>query len=151
MKKKIVLIVSVVVAAIIILIIAIPTEKDRVKKDIKSLKSAVESENNAETLKFLDEEYKDKYNIDYKEFTALINDFFRQFDSIKVVMSGLKVTIDSIDKQKNVFAQCSLGLKVFAKYGGDRVLIFGGVIKPTPIRAYLRKTDTQYKIYYTEY
>ncbi len=151
MKKKIALIALAAIVVILILIIAIPTEKDRVKKDIGLLKSAVEAENKVETLKFLDEAYKDKYNIDYKEFTALIDDFFRQFDSIRVVMSGLKVAIDSANNQKNIFAQCSLGLKVFASYAGDKVLIFGGVIKPTPIRVYLRKTTNHYKIYYTEY
>ena len=151
MIKKIALIALAAIIIVIILVMAIPTEKDRVKKDIKALKNAVEAENKIETLKFLDEEYNDKYNINHKEFAALIDDFFRQFDSIKVVMSGLKVTIDSTDKQKNIFAQCSLGLKVFARYGGDKVLIFGGVIKPTSVRAYLRKTASHYKIYYTEY
>jgi hypothetical protein len=115
-----------------------------------SLRNAVEKENKIEMLKYLDRSYEDMYGMIYEEFVTTVDNFFEQFDTIKVSMSGLEINIDST-KANVIFASCSLGLKVFAKYEGDKVIVFGGVIKPSPVRAFLKKSNKHYKIYRAEY
>ncbi len=149
MKKITLIIIGVVIAIIIVKLI--PNEKDRLKRNIYSLRDAVEREEKTVVLQYIDEAYLDPYNTAYEELITSIDDFFRAFDSIRVVMSGLKVKIDSTDAQKTVFASCSLGLRVFARYEGERVLVFGGIIKPDPIRAYFKKSEEHYRIYAAEY
>lgn len=149
MKKITLIIIGVVIGIIIVKLI--PNEKDRLKRNIYSLRDAVEREEKTVVLQYIDEAYLDPYNTAYEELITSIDDFFRAFDSIRVVMSGLKVKIDSTDAQKTVFASCSLGLRVFARYEGERVLVFGGIIKPDPIRAYFKKSEEHYRIYAAEY
>ncbi len=151
MKKKSILLVIALVVVIIVLKVLTPTEKDFVKRDLKALKNAVENENTFETLKYIDQTYLDRNNLTFTEFTSIIDNFFEKFDTIRVVMSNMRVTIDSTSAQKTIFASCSLGLKVFARYEGDRVLVFGGIVKPAPVFARLRKSANHYKIYYAEY
>jgi hypothetical protein len=49
------------------------------------------------------------------------------------------------------FASCSLGLRVLARYEGERVLVFGGVVHPTPVRAFFRKAGKNYILYHAIY
>lgn len=149
MKK--ILLIPIAIIIITVIIRLIPTEKDYFKKDITSLKTAVEREDKITVLLYVDELYLDRYNTTYDELMRSMNDFFATFDSIRVVMSGLKVKIDSTDKEKTIFASCSLGLKVFARYEGERVLVFGGIIKPDPVRAFFKKSGEHYRIYTAEY
>lgn len=151
MKKKIILIVIAIVIAIFILKTLIPNEKDCVKKSIESLKSAVEKEDKIETLKYIDETYKDRNNMTYEQLIMIIDNLSAQVDSIKISISSLKINIDSTDAQNTIFASCSLGLKIFARQAGDRVLVFGGIIKPAPVRAYFKKYEDHYKVYSAEY
>lgn len=151
MKKKIILIVTAIIIAIFIIKTFIPTEKDCVKKSIESLKNAVEKKNKIETLKYIDETYKDKNNMTSEQLINIIDEFSAQCDSIKISISNLKINIDSTGAQNTIFASCSLGLKIFARQAGDRILVFGGIIKPAPVRAYFKKCGDHYKVYYAEY
>lgn len=151
MKKRIILIVIAIIIAVFIIKMLIPTEKGRVKKDLKSLENAFEKQNKTELLKYIDETYKDRNNMTYEQLVMAIDNFFGQVESIKVSMSGIKINIDSTNNQNTIFASCSSGLKILAQYEGDKVLIFGGVIKPAPVRAYFKKSDKHYRVYYAEY
>ncbi|UCG91917.1 MAG: hypothetical protein JSV97_12780 [candidate division WOR-3 bacterium] len=149
MKKIALIIIGVVI--VIMIMRLMPSEKDRLKRNIYSLRDAVEREEKTLVLQYIDEAYLDRYNTVYEELIVSIDDFFKAFDSIRVVMSGLNVKIDSTDAQKTIFASCSLGLKVFARYEGERALVFGGIIKPDPVRAYFKKSGEHYRIYAAEY
>ena len=85
------------------------------------------------------------------ELVETINQFFAQVDSIRVQMSGMKLSIDSTDKDNTIFASCSIGLRVIARFEGDRVLAFGGIVKPGPVKAYFKKYDQHYMVYKAEY
>lgn len=151
MKKKLFLIILTIVVCVLIVKSLPPTEEEHIKKDIESLKDAIEMEDKIKTFSYIDESYQDMDNLTYEELKSNIDEFFADFDSIKVLTSGIKIKIDSIDAQKTIFASCSLGLKVFARYGEDRIILYGGIIKPAAVRACLKKSETQYKIYFAEY
>ena len=154
MKKKIIFIIIGVVVITIALIILLPTEKKRLKNDIKAFSDAVEKENKAEALKYIDVSYLDRRKTTYEMFANNMDNIFNQFDSMNVIISGLKIEIDSIDDNKTIYASCSLGLKIFAKYEGDRALVFGGIIRPESVKAYFKKSDKKdehYKVYHAEY
>jgi hypothetical protein len=150
-RKKLLLCIVIAIIAAVIFIKLLPNEKDRVANDIKALKKAVEEKNKVNVLNYVEINYKDKYNTNYEELTNAIDDFFSQVDSIKVLMSGMKVSIDSTNKNNEIFAGCSLGLKVFANYEGYKGIVFGGLIKPASVHAYFKKSNNHYKIYSAEY
>ncbi len=135
------------VIIIFLLKLFLPDEPARVRRDIYRLKKAVEKEDITEVLKYVDDDYNDRYGNNYEKLVQNIGRFFNQADSIKVMFSGLRVTIDSINKENFVFASCSLGLRVLASYQGNRTLIFGGVIKPGPVKAFFKKTGDRYQLY----
>jgi hypothetical protein len=149
MKK----IVPIVIALVVIILIwqVYPTEKKRLKRDISALKEAVEKENAERVMEYIDPLYVDMSGMVHSELVESISEFFAQVDSIRVQMSGVKMSIDSTDKDNTIFASCSLGLRVVARYEGDRVLAFGGIIKPSPVKAYFRNSDQHYKVYKAEY
>lgn len=150
MKKFILLII--IIIGIIFLVRILPTNgKKRFLKDLNSLKKAVEKEQKDEVLKYIDATYVDRNDMTYDRLIETIDDFFGQVDSIKIQMSGINVTIDSMTEEKTVFTSCSLGLKIFARYEGERVIAFGGLVKPAPIRAYFKKMDGHYRVYAAEY
>jgi len=136
---------------IIIVRTLLPSEKRRFKKDIMELKGAVEQERYDTALKYIDQSYNDESGLTYEEIVNKIDRLFSSFDSIKVIISGLKLSIDSIGQDKTFYASCSLGLKVFARYQGDKILLFGGIIKPAPVRAWFKKVHTCYKVYNAQY
>lgn len=143
-------------AAIIIVIIIIvwqvyPTEERKLKRDIKALADAFEAENTTEVVKYLDGAYTDLSGISYDEIGNTIEQFFAQVESIKVQMSGLKLSIDSTSEMDEIFASCSLGLRVVARFEGERVLAFGGIVHPASVRAFFRKSDGKYRVYYAQY
>ena len=128
-----------------------PTEERRLKQDIKALARAFEAENTDEVLEHLDQTYQDIGGMSYEDLTQAIMQFFSRVDSIKVQMSGLKPSIDSTIERNEVFASCSLGLRVMARFEGERVLVFGGIVHPASVRAFLRKSDGKYRVYYAQY
>ena len=148
--KKIVPVVIVLVVVILIWQLY-PTETKKLKRDILILNKAVEKENTERVMELIDPLYIDMSGMVYSELVGSISQFFAQVDSIRVQMSGMKLSIDSTDKDNTTFASCSLGLRVVARYEGDRVLAFGGIIKPGPVKAYFRKSDQYYKVYKAEY
>ena len=148
--KKIVVIVSVIII-IIIFWQLYPTEERRLKSDIARLERAVEAEMTDEIMYYIDPLYQDSSGMTHDDINRVITEFFAQVDSIKVQMSGLKINIDSVVEEDLIFASCSLGLRVLARYEGERVLAFGGIVKPSPVRAFFRKTGKHYRIYGTEY
>lgn len=150
MKKEIIILATIIVITGLV-IKSIPNEKKRLANDIKLLKKAVEKEDKIGTLLYLDSAYKDKRGVNYENLTATIDDFFKDFDAIKISMNNIKIKIDSITSAKTTFATCSLGLKVFAQYGTDKVIVFGSVIHPTSVRAYFKKNTFRYKLYSAEY
>ena len=87
----------------------------------------------------------------YATFVDIIDKLANEFDSIKVSMSGLKVFIDSTNQQGTIFAHCSLGLKLFARYQGDRTLLYGGIIKPASVKAWFKKVKEYYQVYDARY
>ncbi len=150
MIKKILGIILLVAIATFIIIRLIPREEDRVKRDINAFKDAVEREDRASVIHFISPEFTDNHGSSSEAIIGNIDNLFEQFDSISVAISGLKVKIDS-STASTIFASCSLGVKVFARHQGDRVLLYGGVIKPSPIRAHLKRRNSRYIVYQAIY
>ncbi|UCC10937.1 MAG: hypothetical protein JSW02_06085 [candidate division WOR-3 bacterium] len=150
MIKKILGIILLVVIATFIIIRLIPREEDRVKRDINAFKDAVEREDRASVIHFINPEFTDNHGSSSEAIIGTIDNLFEQFDSISVAMSGLKVKIDS-STASTIFASCSLGLKVFARHQGDRILLYGGVIKPASVTAHLKKHNSRYLVYQAVY
>jgi hypothetical protein len=143
--------VFIVIAVFVLLCLIRPDERRTVANDIKDLKAAVEKEERERALFFVDEAYADNHGTTYQELVARIDDFYNEADSIKIITSGIKIKIDSSFKDRGSYASCSLGLRVFARYGGERMLFFGGIIKPGPVRACFRKNGEHYRIYSAQY
>jgi hypothetical protein len=151
MKKILIFICIGVVIGLVIIITCRPDEKDRVKKDIKALARAVEKEDKQAILLYIDSTYTDRRGSDFAQFTANIDDLLDMADTIKIHMSGLKINIDSTDAHDVFFASCSLNLKITAKYQGERALVYGGLVKPSPVQALFKKTGEHYRVYYAQY
>ncbi len=147
---RIVIIIIVIVFVIFFTIKIWPNEKKNLIRDINNFKNAVEKEDIKTALNYIDKDYFDKHHLDFKGLNSTINEFFGAADSINIMMSGLKVWIDSISN-KTIYAHCSLGLRVIAKYENEKVLVFGGVIQPTSVKGYFRKQRENYKIYSADY
>lgn len=128
----------------------LPDEKKNLIRDINALKNAVEKEDAGRVLNYLDKDYLDKHQLDFNGLKSTINEFLNAADSINIMMSGLKVWIDS-SSHNAIYAHCSLGLRVIAKYENEKVLVFGGVIQPASVKGYFRKQRENYKIYSAEY
>lgn len=127
------------------------SEEERAAKHIKALAAAVEQEQRDLILNYIDSTYLNHRSMNYTQFISMIDEFFVSLHSISVQIHNLEVTIDSVHADSAFFASCSLGLRVTARHEEDRVLVFGGLVKPTPVRTYLKKTDTYYKLYDAEY
>ena len=151
MKKKLLIIAIVIVIALYIMIKSMPNEKARIKQDINTFATAVEQENKRDVLLYIDKMYNDNHGMDYEVFVNNLANLFTTADTIRVKITGLKINIDSTNAQNVIFASCSLGLKIFARYQGDRALVFGGLIKPNTVRAYFKKAGERYRVYYAEY
>ncbi len=151
MKKRISLIVLTIILCVAIAKLWPSSEEERVKNDIKALREAVEKKDTLMTFFYIDKSYSDRNFVSSKELKKGIKDFFAGFDSISLVMSKIKINIDSVDAQETVYASCSLGLKVFAEHEGDKVILYGGIVKPAPVQVYLKKTDRNYTIYHAGY
>ena len=148
MKKKIILITLFLLVFIVTMFFLLsPKEKSRIKREIISLKSAVEHKNADAALQYISTDYQDIHQNDYESFTYSIRRLIDDFDSIKIVMTGIKIKVDSVNSSNTVFAECSMGLKIFARYQGDRTLVYGGVIKPSPVKAFLKRSGETYQIY----
>jgi hypothetical protein len=128
-----------------------PTEERQLKAGIRALRRAVEREAMNEVIEYLDPAYEDAHGLTYAGVVPVIEQFFAGVDSIVVQMSGLKVTIDSVGRDKTVFASCSLGVRVVARFEGERVLAYGGIVRPGTVRARFRKIGSRYLIYRAEY
>lgn len=148
--KKVIIVPLLVVIAIIVWLFY-PTEERRLKNDIRKLRKAVESESIEEVSAYIDVRYSDNRELRCDELIDAIRRFFAEVDSISVQMKGLKVIIDSTADDNTVFASCSLGVRVLAMYEGDRVLAFGGMVKPGTVKARLKKEVDIYRVYYAEY
>ena len=148
--KKILVVVGIVFVVIVIWKLY-PTEEKRLRSDISRLEKAFENENTVEVTGYIDTSYQDLGGLTYNEITETIERFFLEVDSIKVQMSNLELSIDSVTEENVVFASCSVGLRILARYEGERVLAFGGMIKPSPVRAYFRKSSQYYRVYKASY
>jgi hypothetical protein len=148
--KKILFIVSIIVI-IIVFWQLYPTEKRQLRKDIGNLEKQFEKENVAEVIEYIDPLYEDISGMTRDEMGQVIEQFFGQVDSINIQISGLKLYIDSVSEDDVIFASCSLGLKVLARYEGERVLAFGGIVHPASVRAWFRKSAGKYRAYYALY
>jgi len=148
--KKIGLVVVIIIIVVIIWRIY-PTEERKLKRDIKALAKAFEAENTDEVAEYLDGAYTDLNGMNYDEISYAIEQFFTQVESITVQLSGLKPSIDSTSEMDEIFASCSLGLRVLARFEGERVLAFGGIVHPASVRAFFRKSDGIYRVYYAQY
>jgi len=146
MIKKIVAAALLAIIAIVIIVRLIPREEDRVKHDINTFKTAVEKEERQAVITFFDPGFTDNHAQTYEIIVNEVQNLFDQFDSISIAMTGMQVTIDS-SSAAGIFASCSLGLKVLARYRGDRVLLYGGVVRPAAVRAFLKKTGPRYIVY----
>ena len=151
MKKKLLIIAVIIVIALYVMIKSLPNEKTRIKQDINTFATALEQENKRDVLLYIDESYEDNHGMDYEVFVNNLANLFTTADTIRVKITGLKIYIDSTNAQNVIFAGCSLVLKIFARYQGDRVLIFGGLVRPNPVRALFKKTGERYRVYYAEY
>jgi hypothetical protein len=151
MKKRIFLIALTVILCVAVIKLWPASEEEHVKNDIEALKEAVEKKDTTLIFSYIDRSYSDKDFANFEELETGINDFFAAFDSISILMSNIKVNIDSVDEQQTAYATCSLGLKVFAEYEGDKVILYGGIVKPAPAQVYLKKVEGHYKIYHAVY
>lgn len=149
--QKIILIILISILIVFIIKKLLPDEKINLIKDIKRLKEAVESEDERMVFNYLDTDYLDQHNLDFEGLKSKIAEFFNVADSINIMISGLKVWIDSLTTNNYVYAHCSLGIRVIARYENERVLVFGGVIQPATVKGYFRKQKNYYKIYWAEY
>jgi hypothetical protein len=149
--KKYVFVAAVVFAVALIFAIANrPTEKKRVVSDLKSFARAVEDENRLVTLSYIDPMYRDSSGMTYLDFTNYLMNLYAEAGSINVNLSGFKVFVDSV-RGKQIWVRCSLGVRVWANFGPDKALVFGGVIKPSPVLAYLKKSELTYRVYSAMY
>jgi len=152
MKKnfKMVSIIAVLIILVFIIVRLLPNEKRNLIRDINDLKDAVENENINKTLDYFDKDYLDQHSLNFNDFYSMVEEFFKSADSINIMMSGLKVWIDST-RNNTIFAHCSLGLRVVARYENEKVLVFGGVIQPASVKGYFKKVKNFYRIYSAEY
>lgn len=147
-------IILLVITSLIIIFIAIrllPDEKKRLVRDINNLKYSVEKEHKTMILNYIAKTYKDDNGLDYENLISIIDELLTNGDSINIMMSGLKVKIDSVDENRIFFASCSLGLRIIAKYENEKVLFYGGVIQPASIRAYFKRQKDFYQVYSAKY
>lgn len=149
--KRIILAVISAVFLIFLILKILPDEKKNLIKDINNLKNAVERENLMVVLNYLDNNYFDTYKLDFDNLRSTIKEFFNAADSINIMISELKVWIDSVTDKDMIYAHCSLGLRVIAKFENEKVLVFGGIIQPASVKGYFRKQKGNYKIYSAEY
>jgi hypothetical protein len=150
MKKYVAIAAIVVIITVIILLKCLPNEKKNVVRDLKTLAKNVEQEDKPRVLDHFDPGYADSSGMNYENLSSLLDNLFKEADSIHVALSEFKVYLDS-SRGSAVFARCSLGVRVWANYGSDKVLLFGGVIKPSPVLAYLTKTEETYRVYSASY
>jgi hypothetical protein len=150
MKKNAVIVVIVVIITVIILLKCAPNEKKNVVRDLKALAKNVEQENKPGVLGYFDPGYADPSGMNYENLSSLLDNLFKEADSIHVALSEFKVFIDS-SRGPSVFARCSLAVRVWANYGPDKVLLFGGVIKPAPVLARLKRSGETYRVYSAAY
>ena len=150
--KKQTVVISVIAVLIFAFIIIknLPSEKKKVVRDIKVLAQNVEQEYWAAMVPYLDPAYADPKGLTYQALPLLFGGLFQEVDSIEVWLSRIKPRIDST-RGPVVFASCSLDVKVIARAAGDPVLIYGEVIKPSPVRAYLKKFGDRYRVYSADY
>ena len=151
MVKRIIIISFAAFVLFLTLIILLPTEKGRFKQDIRAFKQAVEQENIPTALYYISPEYEDRKGMNFELFSQTIESITAEFNSLDVSISGLKVFIDSTDDQGTFFAHCSMGLKLFARYQGDRTLLYGGIVKPASVKAWFKKTAERYQVYDATY
>lgn len=149
--KRIILLSILIVIIIFIGIKLLPDEKKRLIRDINNLKYSVEKEYKVMILNYIDKTYKDDNGLDYESLISIIDELLATGDSINIMISGLKVAIDSVDKNRVFYASCSLGLRVIAKYENERVLVYGGVIQPASVRAYFKRMNSVYQIFSARY
>lgn len=128
-----------------------PTETRRLQSEIRSLRRAVEREATGEVMARIDPAYEDAHGLTRDGIAAIIEQFFAGVDSVSVQMSGLEVSIDSVGRGRTIFASCSLGVRVLARFEGERVLAFGGIVRPGTVRAWFRKNGPGYLLYRAEY
>ncbi|MEO0184756.1 MAG: hypothetical protein ABIL20_03045 [candidate division WOR-3 bacterium] len=150
---KITHILLIIIVAILVMFIItklLPDEKKNLVRDINNLKNAVEKEDAGTIVNYLDKDYLDKHQLDFEGLSSTISAFLGAADSIDIMTSGLKVWIDS-NSNNAIYAHCSLGLRVIAKYENEKVLVFGGVIQPASVKGYFRKQRENYKIYSADY
>jgi len=151
MVKRIIIIIVSVVVVFLILMILLPTEKGRFKQDILAFKNALQQENIHEALLYISPEYQDGNGMVFQTFSGIIENLVSEFDDLDASMSGLTVFIDSTDEQGTFFAHCSLGLKLFARYQGERTLLYGGIVRPASVQAWFKKTAERYQVYKATY
>jgi len=152
MRKKLILIVIFILAFVIALVFLLShNEKRQIKQDVRSLKTAVENKNIDAAFQYISIDYHDLNHRDFESFSYSIKQLIDSFDSINIIVTGIKVRIDSVNSSKTVFAACSMGLKIFARYEREKTLVFGGIIKPASVQAYLKKSGRNYQIYYAQY
>ncbi len=150
-KKTLLFILFIIIFIVAVIFILSPNEKRRIRHDLNALKTAVESKNINEALLYVSRDYYDQHHNDFESFSYSLQHLVDNFDSIKVTLTGIKVTVDSVDSSKIVFAACSMGMKVFARYENEKTLLFGGIVKPASVKAYFKKSNRNYQIYHARY
>lgn len=149
--KKYLALALVILLAVVLIILLMPNEKKRVTRDIRALEQAVEHRDKTLALHYISASYDDPKGLDYGGLTQIIDNMFLNSSSIEIILSNLKPSIDSTDHSHCIFASCSLGLRVFAVVDSQKVLLYGGVIQPSPVRAYFKKASDRYELYSAEY
>ena len=149
--KKYLLSALALIVAVVLIVRLLPDEKKRLTRDIVALKQAVEREDKSEALRFISASYADPKGLNCEGLIGIIENMFAYATSIQISLSRIKPFIDSVGSDRSVFASCSLGLRIFAVVDSQKVLLYGGVVQPAPVKAYFRKTAGKYELYSAEY
>ncbi|HEX7320401.1 MAG TPA: hypothetical protein VF399_08610 [bacterium] len=150
MKKYLTLALALIIAVVLIILL-MPNEKKKLTRDIRALEQAVEHKNKTLAFNYISASYDDPKGLNYDGLMQIIENMFSYSSSIEINLSNLKPSIDSTGPSRVIFASCSLGLRVFAVVDSQKVLLYGGVIQPSPVRAYFKKITGKYELYSAEY
>ncbi len=149
--KKYLTLALVLIIAVVLIILLMPNEKKKLTRDIRAFEQAVEHRDKTLTEQYVSISYLDTKGLDYKGLMQIIENMFSYSSSIEINLSNLKPSIDSTGPSRVIFASCSLWLRVFAVVDSQKVLLYGGVIQPSVVRAFFKKVSGKYELYSAEY
>lgn len=124
------------------------TDPDRIKRLIYQGKNAFEQESVERVMAILSPDFTDSLGNDCQFIRQEIDQFFDSFDSIEISLKIASVRVLKSELGKT--SLCSLRVRVFACFEGEKGLIYGGV-SPADVLIRLIKNDKGWKTYWVKY